>query len=168
MSYNLDVRSLSELSWTWGQHGTSASTSFNGVMREKKQFTYGTLSGEADAVWYNEDASLSRDSTEILALNCLKMQMFTEEITISLNTVRVLMVANRGDSGTLIIGASDSSAWNGPLGAGETLTLPPGSVLFLLHPTSGWAVSSTAYQLKLAASGANVTYSVGLVGTQES
>jgi hypothetical protein len=154
-----------ELGWKWT--GEDGSTVDRGSLRATSRLTDGTDADEAEAVWHVEDASLLNSASSTLDLTALTRTLFGSTHTTTLVTVRALAVVNDAASeGNLVIGDAASDAWTGPLGAsGDTLIIPPGGSAFIHAPSAGWEVTASAKDLKLAAAGGDVTYSVAIIGT---
>ena len=77
----------------------------------------------------------------------------------------VLIVSHDTSEGQLVVGAAASDQWAEPFGAdGDQVVVPVDSPLLLANPTAGWTVDASNKNLKLAASGGDVDYSIAILG----
>lgn len=157
---------LAKLGWTWQDEQDRA------VVADSNQWTWrtalneGTQPGEANAIWYAVGKTLASGASNEWLLDALSRPLFGKTIVQGFSSVKVLWLANRGEStGTLVLGGASSNPWPGPLSSGSsTLCVAPGGVLFAVHPAAGWGVSSSAKAIKLLAEAGSVTYDIILLG----
>lgn len=132
-----------------------------------KLWTAGSGPGQAEAVWHAEERLLLEGTAETLDLTDLARTVFGASISITLLSVKALLVVSHSAStGELLIGAATTDTWSEPFGDdGDQIAVPPDSPLLLVNRQSGWAVDDANKNLKLAASGGDVIYSVVVMGT---
>ena len=77
------------------------------------------------------------------------------------------MVVNEStDGGELLVGGATTDRWVEPFGAaGDGVVVPADSAVLLSSRQSGWPVDEPSRNLRIAASGGDVTYSIAIVGT---
>ena len=160
MSFKADVRA--SIGWDW-----DAGAVDNDRLEYAVRFLEGNGDNQAEAVWHVEDQTLSDGASTTLDLTALTRTIFGETFTFTLLTVRALLIVNQGTGGgELLVGDAAADQWSEPFGAdGERITVPPDSSLLLCNRQAGWNVDDSNKNLKLAASGGEVTYSVAVVGT---
>ena len=78
----------------------------------------------------------------------------------------LLIVSDTTSLGELLVGDAAADQWSEPFIAdGDQLAVPPASPLLLANTQEGWEVDASNKNLKLAASGGEVTYSITIIGT---
>ncbi|MGQ9504220.1 MAG: hypothetical protein ACUVQG_03885 [Thermogutta sp.] len=157
---------LTQLGWTWRDEQDRAVVSDSNRWSWQTMLNEGTQPGEANAVWYAVGRTLAAGSSTEWALDALSRALFGKTIVHSFSAVKALWIANRSESsGTLALGGATNNPWLGPLNSATSiLRLAPGGVFFVVHPGTGWSVSSSAKALKLAAESGAVTYDMILIG----
>ena len=88
-------------------------------------------------------------------------------IDLGTSSVKALLVINESTSvGELVVGNAATDPWSEPFGAdGDLIAAPPDSPILLANRQEGWEVDNANRNLKLAAAGGDVTYSIAIVGT---
>lgn len=158
MSFKAEIQAW--IGWNWREGAVD-----NDRLEYARQLLEGAGSGQAQAVWHLEDQSLAEGASTTVDLTDLKRTIFGAPHNLALTAVKALLVLNTTAAGELLVGAAAADPWWGPFGAAtDRLRVPPDSALLLVNRQSGWPVDGDNRNLKLAASGADVTYSVALVG----
>lgn len=128
----------------------------------------GTGAGLADKVW-SDRRTLAASASEDLDLAGVLTDAFGATITLA--RVKALLIrAAAANSNSVVVGAASSNAWASLLNSTGTLTLRPGTVLFLgagSEDATTYAVTAgTGDLLKVANSGAgsSVTYEIVVIG----
>ncbi|HUT11756.1 MAG TPA: hypothetical protein VMY42_14745 [Thermoguttaceae bacterium] len=136
-------------------------------LRYAKAFTDGDDDNEANVVWHDEAVTLTSGNSTTYDLTALTRTVLGETITHLFYLVKaVLIVVTSTTGGTLVVGADGSDEWSEPFGAdGDIVKVPPDSPLLLANRVGGWSVDSSNKDLKVAASGGDVTYSIAIIGT---
>jgi len=161
MSFKAEIQAW--IGWNWREGAVD-----NDRLDYTRQLLEGSGSAQADAVWHLEDQSLVDGGSTTLDLTTLQRTILGSPHSLTLTTVKGLLVVNTTTTtaGELLVGAAGADAWWGPLGsATDRVRVPPDSALLLVNRESGWPVDANNKNLKLAASGADVNYSIALVGT---
>lgn len=157
---------LTQLGWTWRDEQDRAVVTDSNRWTWQTALNEGTQPGEANAVWYAVGKTLATSASIEWPLDALSRALFGKTIVHNFSAVKALWIANRSESsGILALGGATNNPWLGPLSsASSILRLAPGGVLFVVHPGTGWNVSSSAKTLKLAAESGAVTYDIILIG----
>jgi hypothetical protein len=123
--------------------------------------------GQAEAAWQDADAFLLDGAARPLDLTALTRPMFDDLHTTVLVTVRaILLVNNNVAQGRLVVGRAAQHEWFAPFSAaGGMLEVPPQSAALVSNRQAGWAVDAARRNLKLAAVGGDVSYSIAILGT---
>jgi hypothetical protein len=163
MSFKAELKA--SLGWNWDDGAAD-----NRRLDYVAQLLDGNGSGQAEAAWIAEDQSLVDAASITLDLDALTRTILGDQLSVSLLTIKALLITNPDTSaGNLVVGNAATNEWSAPLGsAGDTLIVPPDGLLLLTNRGSGWTVDATHKNLKLAASGGNLTYSIAVVGTTTS
>jgi len=160
MSFRADVKA--SIGWGWDSGAVD-----NDRLDYAVRFLEGNADGQAEAVWHVEDQTLLDGASTTVDLTALTRTIFGETFTITLLTVRALLIVNKSTGGgVLLAGDAAADQWSEPFGAdGDQITVPSDSSLLLGNRQTGWSVDDSNKNLRLAADGDDVTYSVAIVGT---
>ncbi|MBA7474157.1 hypothetical protein ES707_09505 [subsurface metagenome] len=160
MSFKAELRT--SLGWNWDDGAVD-----NRRLDCVAQLLEGNGSGQAEAAWISEDQALQDTASVTLDLDALTRAVLGDQLTVSFETIKALLIRNADTStGNLVIGNAATNEWSAPLGAaGDTLVVPPDGVLLTSNRDAGWTVDATHKNLKLAASGGNLIYSIAVLGT---
>lgn len=147
----------------------SLTTTVTGSAQES--LTYGTGSGQVNLI-VAQDRTLAASTNETLDLyghtTPLADIFGANALFLHIKYIAIYIVTG-GDINGLSIGGAGSDPWLGPLGGTSPTILiyPNGPGFQLGEPTSGWAVSSSAGQLKITneSSAVSVTYRIVIGGT---
>lgn len=137
----------------------------------QESLTYGTGSGQVNLI-VAQDRTLAASTSETLDLygsTTPLADIFGASALFRHIKYIAIYIVSGGDVNGLAIGNAASNPFLGPLGGTTpTILVYPGGPGFQIgEPTAGWAVSSTAGQLKIAneSSAASVTYRLVIGGT---
>jgi len=160
MSFRAESRVL--LGWRWVSGGED-----NDHLEFYEAFEDGDEDNEANAIWYLEDVTLTSGNSTTYDLTALARTAFGETLTHLFYLVKeIFIVVTSTTGGTLLVGAAAADEWSEPFGAdGDIVKVPPDSPLLLANRVGGWSVDSSNKDLKVAASGGDVTYSIAIIGT---
>jgi hypothetical protein len=132
------------------------------------QLADGAGDGQANMVWHDL-RTIAATATDDLTLSGLPQTNFGSSVTISLVSVKALLIVNAsttpGDD--LLVGAAATAAWSAPFGAStDRVRLPADSCLMLVNQLGGWPVAvGTADTLRIANPGSDaVDYKIVVVG----
>jgi hypothetical protein len=147
------------LGWNWNEGAVD-----NGRLDFIKQFLDTSEIRPADAVWNAKNGVLSSGSSATFDLTALQKTILGGTNTVNFATVLAVMIVNHG-GGSLTVGGASSNEWSAPFSSpGDQIVVPPGSPWLLCNCQNSWSVDSTHRNLKIAAAGGDVTYSIVLVG----
>ena len=121
----------------------------------------GTGAGQADSYWKGTVA-ITANQTTSLDLRALSLSVFGGTGTLSLASVKALLVVNKSTTATLTIGGADADRWAARSAGSETLG--PSGVLYAVNG-AGWATSASSKVLTFTAA-ANATCDVYLAGVK--
>lgn len=162
MSFKAEV--LAKIGWAWN----------DGVLDKSEktfaaQFNDGSDANEAEAVWHSESRELASGADETFDLSALTRTVLGSVLTTAFHTIRAILIVNEstdpGD-GEVLVGGAASNEWMYPFGsAGDQVSVPVDSVVMLSNRQWGWAVNAGNKNLKIAADGGDVTYSIVIIGT---
>ncbi len=160
MSHKAQVRAY--IGWNWDEGAVD-----NGYLEYNQYHLDGNDQDEADASWHKEHVALLDGATETLDLSALTRTVLGKTLTTTFLTVKAILIVNESTSGgELLVGGAESDEWSYPFGAdGDKVSVPLDSPLLLANRQWGWAVNDTHKNLKLEASGGDVTYSIAIIGT---
>lgn len=163
MADEFSAELLSQVGWRW----TSRGVVDDGRLRHAVSLGSESETNPAESIWYDEGAQLANATERNLDLQALERPLFGDSLVTSLGSVRAVLVVNQsGTAARLAVGGAGTNEWWGPFGAaGAKIVLPAGGSLLLASPSTGWPVTSAHRQLRLAAEGGAVSYSIALVGT---
>lgn len=128
--------------------------------------TSGTGANQADLV-FADSRTLAASANETLDLYGSLKDPFGSTLNFA-RIKAILIEARAANTNNVVIGNAVANPFLGPLGGTTpTVTLPPGGVLLLVAPASGWTVAdATNDSLKIANSGGTtgVTYDIVVIG----
>jgi hypothetical protein len=139
----------------------------NDKIEYKEDFADGPDASEAEAVWYDENRVLTSGASETLDLTAMLRALFADVLTITFYAIKTILIVNKSTSaGTLTVGGAAADEWYACFGsAGDQVKVLPDGTLLLQTRATGWTVDDTHKDLKLAASGGDVTFDIAIVGT---
>ena len=147
----------------------SLSTTVTGSAQES--LTFGTAASQVNLI-VAQDRTLAASSNETLDLygsTTPLLDIFGANALFRHIKYIAIYIVSGGDVNGLQIGAAGSNPFVGPFGGTSPtiLVYPSGPGFQVGEPTNGWAVTTTAGQLKIAneSSSASVTYRVVIGGT---
>ena len=147
------------LGWNW-----IAGAVDNGRLDYTKQFLDAGDESPADGVWHAKDCPLAAGSSTIYDLAALQNTIFGGTQTVNLAVVKAVMIVNHG-GGTLTVGGAAGNEWSAPFASpGDQIVIPPNAACLLCNSQTGWAVDAAHRNLKLAAGGEDVAFSIAIVG----
>jgi len=160
MSFKAEVKA--SLGWNWSEGAVD-----NGRLDYARQLLSGNGDDQAEAVWHVERQTLPDAASVELDLTDLCRTIFGDVLSVTLVAVKALLLVNESTTGaTLLLGGEATDEWSAPFGAdGDQINVPPQGALLLTNRGTGWAVDASHRNLKLAADGGDVTYSLAIVGT---
>jgi hypothetical protein len=160
MSFKGEVKA--SLGWNWSEGAVD-----NDRLDYSGQLLLGNGENQAEAVWHVEQQTLLGGAAVDLDLSNLGRAILGDLHVVTLLGVKALLIVNEGaEGGTLLVGGAASEAWSAPFGAaGDRVAVPPQSALLLSNRGAGWPVDHSHRNLKLAAAGGEVVYSMAVVGT---
>jgi len=159
MSFKTDVRASA--GWNWSDGAVDS-----GRLDYARQLLEGNGDDQAEAVWHAEDHVLLDGHSVALDLTNLTRTVLENLHTVTFVKVRALLVVNLATgAGELIVGGAATDEWSAPFGFdGDQVRVPPDSPMLLANRQRGWDVDDSHKNLKLTASGGDVTYSIAVVG----
>ncbi len=159
-TFNAEV--LARLGWNWVSAGVTDSDKVD----HNTRFTTGFNWNEAEAAWKLGSVTLADAASIIYDLSNLTQQRFGDTQVIALIDVRAILITNETvGEGTLIVGDAGANEWSEMFGAdGDTIKVEPNSPFLIANKLDGWDVDATNKNLKLTASGGEVTYSIAIIG----
>lgn len=160
MSFKAEVQA--SIGWNWNDGAVD-----NDRLDYAQRLLEGNGDNQAEAVWHDESQALLNGASTTLDLSCLTRTVLGDTITVTFLTVKALLIVNHATSGgELVLGGAAADEWSEPFVAdGDQITVPPDSPLLLTNRQAGWQVDNANKNLKLAASGGDVDYSIAIVGT---
>ncbi len=132
-----------------------------------KSLIHGPEANQAEAVWHEEDSELLEGVSRTLDLTALTRNVLGDTLTTTLLLVKSILIVNKSTTGgRLVVGGAASNEWSECFGAdGDQAIVPLDSPVLLCNRQCGWEVDDTHKNLKIAASGGDVTYSIAIIGT---
>lgn len=160
MTFQAEI--LASLGWTWND-GAVDNRRLDCVAR----LPGGNGDNQAQAVWHAENQLLLSGAAVTLDLAALTRTILGDLNTVAMVAVKALLVVNHNqDGGSLVLGGAETDEWSAPFGAaGDQVLVPRASPMLLAHCQTGWDVDAAHRNLRLAASGGDVSYSIAIVGT---
>jgi hypothetical protein len=151
--------------WTW-KAATGWPQDVDNI-EYSKSWADGYSTNQGEAKWTTEDATLLNGNSTTLDLTNMTRTFFGDTLAVTFLTIRAILVINKSTTGgQLIVGGAASNEWHECFGAaGDQQTVPLDGVWASSNPRCGWEVDDNNKNLKIAASGGNVTYSMLIIGT---
>jgi hypothetical protein len=157
---------LARLGWSWKQSNDLAVIRNEAQVEYRRSFSESLDAARADAIWEAAGETLAASASKTYELDALEKSLFGDTLYVSFLTLRAVYLHNRSAAATLGVGGAPSDPWQGPFGdPSDTLLLPPGAVLLLTAPATGWPVTTTARDLRITAEAAEAEFDLVLVGT---
>jgi hypothetical protein len=116
--------------------------------------TDGTAAEQANGYW-RDVVSVAAGATVSVDLRALPMKAFAGTGTLTISSVKALLIVNRSALGSLTVGGTISNRWAGFAAGG--LSMPAGAVVYATNSASGWAVSSSSKNVAIENGDAAVT-----------
>jgi hypothetical protein len=160
MTFKAQIRA--SLGWDWNEGVRD-----NSRLEYTKGLSDGSGDNQADVVWCVEHQVLALGAASTYDLSALARTVLGVSHSIGFASIKALLVVNESVAGgELLFGAAAIDPWSEPFGnVGDRIAVPADSAFLVSSRQSGWPVDSAARNLRLAASGGDVTYSIALVGT---
>jgi len=160
MTFKAQIKA--SLGWDWNEGIRD-----NGRLEYAKALSTGSGDNQAEAVWYLEHQVLAVGAACTYDLTALGRVVLGMNYATAFTTIKALLVTNEStDGGELLVGGAASNPWSEPFGGdGDRVLVPADSAMLLSNRQSGWPADATARNLRIAASGGDVTYSIAIVGT---
>jgi hypothetical protein len=148
--------------WDWNSGAVDESK-----LEYVKLLTHGPEANQAEAVWHLEDVELLEGVSATYDLTALTRSVFGDTLITTLLLVKSILLINKSTSGgKLLLGGAATNEWSECFGAdGDSAEVPLDSPLLLSNRKCGWEVDDTHKNLKVAAVGGDVTYSIAIIGT---
>jgi len=159
MGMKAEIRA--SLGWNWSDEAL-----LNERLDYAAQLLDGSGANQAEAAWLADAQTLLDAGSTTYDLTDLTRTLLGDMHVTTLLAVRAVLLINHNTSaGTLIVGGATSNVWSAPFGDGsDKLVVPPDGVALLSTRASGWAVDASNCNLKLAADGGEVDYSIAVIG----
>jgi hypothetical protein len=160
MSFKAEVKA--SVGWNWDDGAVD-----NDRLDYAERLLDGNGDNQAEAVWHAENQTLLDATSTTFDLTSLTRTILGDTHTVTFLTVKALLIVNQSTSGgELLVGGATSDEWSEPFGAdGDQVTVPLDSPFLLANRQAGWNVDDANKNLKLAATGGDVSYSIAVVGT---
>jgi hypothetical protein len=123
--------------------------------------TNGTGAGQANGYWKGV-VSITANQTTSIDLRALPLSVFGGTGTLSLASVKALLVVNKSATAAVTLGGSVTDRWAGR--SADSETIGPSGVLYAVNGT-GWATSASSKVLTFTAA-ANATCDLYLAGVK--
>ena len=147
------------LGWNWNEGAVD-----NGRLDFSKIFLDAGGDSPANGIWTAKDRPLAAGSSTTHDLTALQNTILGGAHTVNFATVKAVLIVNHG-GGTLTVGGAAGNEWSAPFGSpGDQIVIPPNSPCLLCNSQTGWSVDALHRNLKVAAGGGAVTYSLAIVG----
>lgn len=175
MSFTGEV--IAQLGWDWRDGATD-----NSKLRQTITVVERAADERAKAVWHRENIVVANGTPHLWDLSQLTRTVLGDILTVSFTRINYILFVNHGGEGggNLIVGAAPFNAWWMPFGNyTDTVQVPAASPL-LLSNRFGWEVSPFADSssssgdsdwdnvLQIASDAGSITYSIAIIGDQES
>lgn len=160
MSFKGSIRAF--LGWNWVQ-----GTEDNAKLSYDKALTDGAGVNEAEGIWHKESVLLLDAASETLDLTALVRTVLGDTThNTTFVTIKGILVVNESTSGgELVIGGAATDEWSELFGAdGDKIRVPLDSPMLWSSRRCGKEVDATNKNLKIAAEGGDVTYSIAIAG----
>jgi hypothetical protein len=150
------------LGWNWDDGAKDFDN-----LNYNKPWTSGTAFNEAEAVYKIESATILDAASVTFDLTALTRTVLGDTLNTVFVTIKAILIVNESTSGgELVVGAAASNEWSEPFGAdGDTGIVPLDSPWLWASRRCGKFVDASNKNLKLAAVGGDVTYSMAIIGT---
>ena len=160
MSFKAEIKA--SLGWNWSDGAAD-----NARLDVVRPLRDGNGDDQAEAVWHLEDQTLLDGASTTLDLTALTRTVLGDLHTASLLAVKALLIVSQdASSGNLLVGGAAADEWSEPFAAaGDRVAVPPDSPWLIANTQAGWPVDSGKKNLKLAADGGDVVYSIAVLGT---
>jgi hypothetical protein len=160
MTFKAELKA--SLGWDWNDGAVD-----NDRLDYVRQLLQGNGDGQAEAVWHAVEQTLLNNTSLTLDLTALHRTILGDDNVITLLTIKAILIVNHNPAGgSLVVGGAAANEWSAPFAAaGDQFVVPPDSPLLLGNRMAGWPVDSSHRNLKLAAAGGAVTYSLAILGT---
>lgn len=156
MSFQAEIRTL--IGWRWSDGAT-----YDARLDYARQWLDAHAAG-AEAAWLTERQPLGNGQSVAFDLTYLVRDVLGDKLVTAFAGVHVLLMVNHApDGGTLCVGGAEADAWNAPFGAGPLIVAPDGAAM-LASRAAPWPVDHARRNLRLAAAGGDVQYSLALLG----
>jgi hypothetical protein len=158
MSFKSQINA--SVGWNWNEGAVDS-----GRVDYVKQLLDGGGIYAADAAWNAKEQLLAAGGSTTLDLAALQNTILGGAHTVALAAVKAVLIVNHGGGGTLLVGGAAGNEWSAPFASpGDQAAVPAESSWLLCNGKSGWTVNATHRNLKLAAVGEDVVYSIVVVG----
>lgn len=148
------------LGWEWDDGAQD-----KGNVSIDETFEDGTGVDQAEAVYHVVSETILDGNSNTYDLTALLRQVLGDELSTTLVTIKELLIINESTSGNLVVGNAAADEWSEPFGAdGDTLVIRPDSPCLLSSRRCGWEIDGSNKNLKIAASGDDVTFSMVIIG----
>lgn len=166
MAFSFTATMQARFGWEWKD--STGNPVDSGNVEYDKGLADGYSENQGEVVWYDKSASLLNGQSRTLDLTALTRELFEGTLTTTFYRVRgLLVIVESTTRGELVVGNAGSNEWSGPFEAdGSILVVDPDSEICLTSRQYGWKVDDVNKNLKLFARNGDVTYSIGIVGTQ--
>ncbi|MEN6406838.1 MAG: hypothetical protein ABFC77_10230 [Thermoguttaceae bacterium] len=160
MSFKSQIKA--SLGWDWNQGVRD-----NDRLDYAKSLSDGSGDNQAEAAWHVEQQTLPLGESIDYDLTNLARMVLGVSLSTAFAAIKAVLLVNEStDGGDLRVGGAEDDPWSAPLGGeSDGVLVPADSVMLLSNRQSGWAVDSASRNLRLTASGGDVTYSIAVVGT---
>jgi hypothetical protein len=151
--------------WEWDDGAAdNANISYNESLAD------GVGVNQAEAVYHVDSIELLDGNNTTYDLTALVRQVQGDPTHLtSFLTVKCIAFINESTAGELVVGAAAANEWSEPFGAdGDTVIVPADSPVLLASRRCGHEIDDTNKNLKVAAQGGDVTYSMAIIGTLNS
>jgi hypothetical protein len=146
------------MGWRWSDGAT-----FDDRLEYVRQWLEAEATG-SEAAWLISNQLLQDGQSVTFDLGYLERDVLGDILITSLSEVSaVLLINHAADGGQLYVGGADVDAWDAPLDGGRLIVAPDGAVM-LASRAAPWPVDGSHHNLRLAASGGDVMYSIALMG----
>ncbi|REJ94886.1 MAG: hypothetical protein DWQ35_07390 [Planctomycetota bacterium] len=172
MAASLALDIAASLSWVFQDTQELTTISDTAKLQFAADLANGTADDQADRLWHDE-RTLATATHEDLDLTALAASVFENSVTVSLATVRALLLINTATTAgeDLLVGGAGAggNAWASPFNGDQDaqLVLPADATLLLVNKKNTWTIANGASdQLRIANDGTgSITYRVVIVGT---
>jgi hypothetical protein len=130
------------------------------------EFTAGNGTGQIDKEW-TDTRTLAASATENLDLaGSLTNALGNTVVFAKVKAIRIR--ASSANTNNVVVGGAGSNTFTGPFAdATDKISIPPGGIFSMIHPTTGWTVTASTGDILLVAnssSGTGVDYDIEILG----